>query len=202
MAGSGQQWVGHHGDHLAGAPRWGRGCWWWRRGVQGEVVEDEQLDAVQLAQLVVVSAVHAGRAQALERLVSALEEHRVAATDRGVPERDGQTILSTPTGPHDQRVGGVGEEAQRAQLRPQLSVVGDRAGVVPGFEHRRSELVISLSASTCLGLLGLGHAAVQGAVRSQQGFRVGAGAVAGVSELRARAPSADRVRCSGQRHVV
>jgi hypothetical protein len=52
--------------------------------VQGQVVEDEQLDAVQLAHFLVVGVVQPGGAQPFEQLVGAFEVHRVAAADRGM----------------------------------------------------------------------------------------------------------------------
>jgi len=64
--------------------------------VQREIVEDQQLDAVQLAHLLCVGVVEPGRAEPFEQLVGAFDVHRVAAPDRGVSERV---------------VGGVGEAA-------------------------------------------------------------------------------------------
>lgn len=110
--GLGQQWVGHHGHHLrrllVGGDDRGRvpvafhdqfvevaGLGGAQR-VQGQVVQNQHVDAVELAHLLVVGVVQPGRAQPFEQLVGAFGMHGVLTADRGVAQRVGQERLSDP----------------------------------------------------------------------------------------------------------
>ena len=44
-------------------------------------------------------------------------------------------VLPTPTGPEDEGVAGLVDEAHRDELGPHRPVVGDLGVVVPGLEH-------------------------------------------------------------------
>jgi len=70
-----------------------------------------------------------GGFQALEQLAGTLEVDAVALPDRGVAERGGDEGLADSDWAHDERVAGVGDEAQQEQLVEDLPVVGD-AGLV------------------------------------------------------------------------
>ncbi|MDQ3897296.1 MAG: hypothetical protein M3326_08680 [Actinomycetota bacterium] len=68
-------------------------------GQEREVVDDEQVDPQQLADLDVVAVVEPGRPQPAQRPVAALEVHAVAATHAGSPSKTARNVLPTPTGP-------------------------------------------------------------------------------------------------------
>ena len=59
-------------------------------GLEGEVIEEEQVDADELAEFAVVAVVEAGRLEPFEEDVGALEADGVAATDDDVAEDGGQ----------------------------------------------------------------------------------------------------------------
>ena len=98
--GLGQQWVGHHGQDFRGlavaGDDGGGGAVAFDdelvevaglgglQSVQREVVDDEQLDAVQFAHLVFVGAVQPCPAQAFEQFVGAFGVHAVVAADGDV----------------------------------------------------------------------------------------------------------------------
>jgi hypothetical protein len=50
------------------------------------------------------------------------------------PKALARNVFSHSDWPHDEHVVGVGEKPQRGQLGPQLLVVADRGGVVPGVQ--------------------------------------------------------------------
>ncbi len=100
-------------------------------GLEGEVVEDEQVDADEFADLGVVAVVEPGRPEPLEQHVGAAEDDAVAPADRGVAERGGHEGLADPDRSEDQRVVAGVDEAQRAQLVPDLVVEVDLGGGVP-----------------------------------------------------------------------
>ena len=58
--------------------------------LEGEVVDDEQIDAEQLAHLGVVAVVESAGAKSFEEAVAAFEVDRVAAADGGVAEGGGE----------------------------------------------------------------------------------------------------------------
>ena len=62
--------------------------------LEAEVVEDQQVDAQELADLGVVAVVEPGGPEAFEQLVGALEVHAVAPADGGVAERGGEEGLA------------------------------------------------------------------------------------------------------------
>jgi hypothetical protein len=67
--------------------------------LEREVVDDEQIDAQELAHLGVVAVVQAAGAEPFEEPVAAFEVHAVAAADGGVPRAVARNVLPTPTGP-------------------------------------------------------------------------------------------------------
>jgi hypothetical protein len=63
----------------------------WVEGLESEVVDDEQVDAQQLAHLEVVAVVEPAGPESLEQPVAAFEVDADAAADRGVAEGGGQS---------------------------------------------------------------------------------------------------------------
>jgi hypothetical protein len=63
--------------------------------LEREVIDDEQIDAEQLAHLEVVAVVEPAGAESFEEPVTAFEVHAVAAADRSAVARN---VLPTPTG--------------------------------------------------------------------------------------------------------
>ena len=102
--------------------------------LEGQVVDDEQLDGGQAAHLVVQGVVQPGGLEPLEQLVGAGHVHAAAAADGDVPERAGQVGLADPDRAEQQGpVAGV-QEPQRGELVPELLVVADGGGRVPGVQ--------------------------------------------------------------------
>jgi hypothetical protein len=136
--GLGQQRVGHHGQDLGWFPVGGDD----RGGVlvafhdqlievvglqriqrmEGQVVEDEQFDPVEFADLFVVGVVQPGGFESFEQFVGAFGVHAVAAADCGVAQSVGEERFPDADWSHDQDVVGVQDEPQRGQLGPQLPV--------------------------------------------------------------------------------
>ena len=87
-------------------------------GCEGEVVDDEQVDAEQLAHLGVVAVVEPAGPEPFEEPVAAFEVHAVAAADGGVAEGGGEERLADTDGSHDHGVVAGVDEPQRAQLVP------------------------------------------------------------------------------------
>ena len=109
-------------------------------GLEREVVDDEQVDAEQLAHLGVVAVVEPAGPEPFEEPVAAFEVDAVAAADGGVAEGGGEERLADADGSHDHGVVAAVDEPQRAQLVPDGVVVGDLGGVVPAVQgHRRVE---------------------------------------------------------------
>ena len=109
-------------------------------GLEGEVVDDEQVDAEQFAHLGVVAVVEPAGAESFEEPVAAFEVDAVAAADGGVAEGGGEEGLADTDGSHDHGVVAAVDEPQRAQLVPDGVVVGDLGGVVPAVQgHGRVE---------------------------------------------------------------
>ena len=112
---------------------------WWRcrQGLEGEVVEDEQFDGGQAAVLGFGAVVEAGGFEALEQLVGAGHVDGEAAADGDVAQGGGQVRLAGPDGPQDQGAVAAFGEPQGDQLVPELLVVADGGGGVPGVEAHR-----------------------------------------------------------------
>lgn len=64
--------------------------------LQAEVIEDEQVGAQELADLLVVAVAWPGGLEALEELAGPFEVHAVAGADGRVAERGGQERLCPP----------------------------------------------------------------------------------------------------------
>jgi hypothetical protein len=79
--------------------------------MQREIVDDEQLDPVQLAHLLVVGVIQTRGAQPLEHLVGAFDMNASLAADRGMTQRVGQERLADPDRAHDQNVVGVHDKS-------------------------------------------------------------------------------------------
>src|SRR5579863_10706298 len=116
------------GDDLVEVGGLGRG-----EGLERKIVDDEQLDGGQAAVLVVQGVVQAGGGQALEQLVGAGHGHGAAAADGDVAQGGGQVGFPDADGAEDQGAVGAVEEPQGDQLVPELLVVADGGGGVPGF---------------------------------------------------------------------
>jgi hypothetical protein len=67
-------------------------------GLEGELVDDQQVDAEQLAHLDVVAVVESAGPQAIEEPVAAFEVHAVTAAHGDVAQGCRQEVLPTPTG--------------------------------------------------------------------------------------------------------
>ena len=106
-------------------------------GLEGEVVDDEQVDAQQFAHLVVVAVVEPAGAESFEEQVAAFEVDGEAAADGGVSEGGGDEGLADPDGSHDHGVVAGPDEAKRSQLVPGGVVVADLGGVVPAVHWHR-----------------------------------------------------------------
>src|SRR6185437_3653968 len=178
--GLGQERVGHHGEPFLGGAVGGHdgrgfpvpfdaelvevgGFGGVERG-EREVVEDEQVDAGDAAHLDVEGVVEAGGPEPLEQLGGGGHQDGAAPPDGDVPEGAGQVGLADPDGPEYQGSVGAVEEPQAGQLVPELPVVGDGGGVVPGVEP---------------------HAVVEpgGAGAQRGGFGFAAGVLVGEDEL-------------------
>jgi len=72
--------------------------------LEREVVDDQQVDAQQFADLDVVTVVESRRAEPFEHPVAAFEVHAVTTADRGVAERGGEERLADSDWSHDHRV--------------------------------------------------------------------------------------------------
>ena len=103
-------------------------------GREGKIVDDQQVEADQLAHLDVVAGVEAGGLEPLEQPVGPLEVHARAAANGDVSAGGCHERLAHADGAEDHDVVGVFHEAQRDELGPQRPVVGDGRGVVPGVE--------------------------------------------------------------------
>jgi hypothetical protein len=73
------------------------------RGLQREVVQDQQLDSGQPAHLVVQGVVEAGGLEPFEQLGGAGHVHGAAPPDRDVPQRASQVGLAHPDRPENHR---------------------------------------------------------------------------------------------------
>jgi len=86
-------------------------------GLQGEVVEDEQVDAGELAHLGLYAVVQPGGLEPPEQLVSAAEQHAVPTADRDVSEGAREVRLADPDWSQDQGTTGVGEDRSEHSSR-------------------------------------------------------------------------------------
>ena len=80
--------------------------------LEGEVIEQEQVDADEFAHLLVVAGVEARRFQPLVQPVTSFEVHADAPAARDVPECSGQEGLAHPDRAQDEGVAGLLDEAQ------------------------------------------------------------------------------------------
>ena len=103
-------------------------------GVQPKIVDHQEVDRDQLAELGLVAAVEAGVLEGLEHLVGTQREHRGAAAAGDVTEGVGEEGLADPDRADDRDMGVGVEEAERDQLVPERLVVADLGGGIPGFE--------------------------------------------------------------------
>lgn len=109
-------------------------------GLQREVIDDEQIDAEEFADLDLVAVVEPAGSEAFEEPVAAFEVHASPPTDGGVSEGGSEERLADPNGSHDDGVVAGVDEPKRAQLGPSGPVVGDVGGAVPMIEgHGRVE---------------------------------------------------------------
>jgi hypothetical protein len=102
--------------------------------LEREVVQDQQLYCGEAAHLVVEGVVEPGGFEPFEQLAGRGHVHGAAAADRDVAQGAGQVCLPDPDRPQDQRPVRAVEEPQAGQLVPQLAVVADGGGLVPGVE--------------------------------------------------------------------
>jgi len=126
--GLGEQWVGHQAEPLDRCPDGGHerrcaavsfddqfvdvgGVERIERG-ECEVVNSQQVDAEELADLGVVAVLESARAELLEESVAAFEVDAEPAPGRGVTERCGEEGLADPDRSEDQRVVAGLDEAQ------------------------------------------------------------------------------------------
>src|SRR6266567_2833687 len=146
--GLGEQRVGHHGQPFLGGAVGGHhgggplvafdaelvevGGLGRIQGLEREVVEDQQLDSGEAAHLVVQGVVEAGCFEPFEQLGGGGHVDGAAPPDGDVPQRAGQVGLADPDRAQDQSPVGAVEEPQAGQLVPQLVVVADGGGLVPG----------------------------------------------------------------------
>jgi len=86
------------------------------------------------ADLGVQGVVEPGGLEFLEQLAGRGHVHAAAAPDRDVPQRAGQVRLADPDRAQEQGAVRAVEEPQADQLVPQLPVVADSGGLVPGIE--------------------------------------------------------------------
>ena len=99
-----------------------------------EIVDDQQVHGGQAAVLGFGAVVQPGGFEPFEQVVGAGHVDGEAAADGDVAQRGGQVGLADPDGPQYQSpVGGFGEP-QADQLVPQLLVVADGGGGVPGVD--------------------------------------------------------------------
>ena len=148
--GLGQQLVVHEAEPFIGGPvggddggvvavpgdgqlvEVGGGCLVQR--LEREIVDDQQVHGGQPAVLGFGAVVQPGGFEPFEQVAGAGHVHGEAAADGDVAQRGGQVGLADPDGPQDQSpVGGFGEP-QADQLVPQLLVVADGGGRVPGVQ--------------------------------------------------------------------
>ncbi len=105
--------------------------------LQGEVVDDEQVDAGQPADLRGQRAVQPGGLQGAEQLVGAVERDAGPAADGDVSQGGGEVGLADPDRAEDQGAAGDLEQPQRGELGPDRAVVAGTAVGVEGLQAHR-----------------------------------------------------------------
>src|SRR5207244_5171790 len=116
-------------DHeLVDVPGFGR-----IHAVDRKVVEDQQIHGDQPAHLRLVGAVEPAGLEALQQPVTPRHDHGVATAAGDVAERGCGMCFAHTNGPQNQEVIPGFDEAQAEELAPQLAVVGDGRGLVPGL---------------------------------------------------------------------
>lgn len=134
------------------------------RGLEREVVEDEEIDSDEPAHLDVVGVVEPGRAEPFEQPIGAYGVDLAATSTGDVTERVREVGLADPDGSEDQGRVGVVDEPQAREHGPVVGVVGDVDVTAPRFQgHRRVEL--------------------GGAAPQRRGLAVAAGDLVGEDEL-------------------
>src|SRR5215510_8702748 len=148
--GLGEQRVGHHREPFFGGAVGGHdgggalvafdaelvevgglgGVEWLER----EVVQDEELDSGEAAHLVVEGVVEPGGFEPFEQLAGAGHVHGASAADGDVPQRGGHVGLPDADRAEDEGAVRAVEEPQAGQFVPQVLVVADGGGLVPGVE--------------------------------------------------------------------
>jgi len=103
-------------------------------GVEGEVVEDQQVDGEELTQLGLVTLGETGVLEGLEHPIRAEGEDGVAAAARDVAEGVGQEGLADADGADEGDMVMRLEEAKGDELVEQRAIEGDRGGGVPVLE--------------------------------------------------------------------
>lgn len=105
---------------------------------EGEVVEDEQVDPQQAAQLGVVGGVQAGCPEALEEPVGPSDEDAPPAPAGDVPEGRGEVGLADPTGPMTMTSAASSQKrrlvssAHRARSKLTAALSSQRSSVIEG----------------------------------------------------------------------
>ena len=88
------------------------------KGLEGKIIDDEQLDSGQAAVLGFEGVVEAGGGEALEQLVGAGHVDGAAPADGDVAQGGGQVCLPDADGTQDQGAVGCVEEPQGDQFVP------------------------------------------------------------------------------------
>ncbi len=111
------------------------------QGFEGDVIEDEQIHPEQAAQLLLVGGIEPGGLEPLEEGVGAGEVDRALTADGDVAQAAGQHGLAHADRAQDEDVGRLLQEAQAAQLVPELVVEAHGGGLVPRLQaHGRVEV--------------------------------------------------------------
>jgi hypothetical protein len=103
-------------------------------GVESEIVEDQQVDGDDAAELGLVGVEEPGLLEGLEHLVGANGEDGLAAAAGGVTDGVSEEGLADADGADDGDVVVGLEEAQGKELAEELSVEGDLGGLVPALD--------------------------------------------------------------------
>ena len=103
-------------------------------GVEGEVVDDEEVDGEELAELGLVTLGEAGVLEGLEQRVRAEGEDGVAAATGDVAQGVGEKALADADGPDEGDVVMRLQEAERDELVEERAIEGDVGRGVPVLE--------------------------------------------------------------------
>src|SRR5450756_2443905 len=119
-----------------------------REGPQGEVVEDQEVEAREAPQAALPAALGASSGKLGKQAAGLGEEHRVATAAGQVPEGGGDVRLAHPHGPVEQHRFAALQEAQGGEVADQRR---RQSRVVSEVELLEGELALEVRPADALG---------------------------------------------------